>query len=105
MGHLINPILIGDFMEDNETSSVNGCYQGSDYWEPERLADKALERERKYRQWVISQKRQLLNLKAELAKAESRGHHKKLARLQEQISRIEKSLNRNDSEYKGTENR
>lgn len=92
MGHLVNVELLPDLMDDMEATSVNGCFQGSDYWEPERLTDKALERERKYRQWIFSQKKQLLYLKEELEKAENRGYKRKTADLTKRINSIEELL-------------
>ncbi len=92
MGRLVNIELMPDLMDDMEATSVNGCFQGSDYWEPERLADKALKRDREYRQWICSQKKQLLYLKDELEKAEKRGYKRKYADLCRKIENIEEIL-------------
>ena len=92
MGRLVNIELLPDFMDDMETSTVNGCFQGTDYWEPERMADKALERERKYRQWIFTQKKELLELRKQLERAENRGFKRRASNLREKISNIEETL-------------
>lgn len=92
MGHLVNIELMSDLMDDMAATSVNGCYQGSDYWEPERMADKALERKRKYQQWISSQEKQLHFLKEELVKAEKKGYKRKTADLCRRIKNIEETL-------------
>ena len=91
MGHFVNPIYVHGFIDDKDSASVNGCYQGSDYWTPEKLADKALKRDREYRRWLMEKNSRLQNLKEELLKAENNGYKRKLEILREQIKNIEES--------------
>lgn len=92
MSHLINPKFLRDYTDDIDSISTNGCYQGSDYWEAERLADRALERDRRKRQRQQSMKRELENLKNDLLKAEDRGYRRKAENLKKEIECIEDEL-------------
>ncbi len=85
-------IFINDYSDEADTESTNGCFQGSDYWEPERLADLALEKERKKQQEFHLNTLELHRLNAELGAAEKKGYNKKAEYLRKRIKIIEQYI-------------
>ena len=92
MSNLINPLLVDGYIDEQHTQSVQGCYTGSDYWEAECQADKALEAERIMRARRAALKQELEQREADMRAAVQRGHNRKAAYLQERITEIRNIL-------------
>lgn len=94
MSHLINPLLVDSYIDEQPSQSVQGCFQGSDYWEAERNADKAIQaRNEKWLQ-IRLLKQELEQCKNELPIEQQRGHRRKAERLQSRIEEIQNILSR-----------
>ena len=92
MSNFINPLLVPSYIDDETTESVQGCYVGSDYFEPEIACDIALAREREQRRYVAQLKKELEWYTAELDAAIQRKHNRKAESLRERIERIKDEL-------------
>ena len=77
MSNFINPLLVPSYIDDETTKSVQGCYVGSDYFEPEIACDIALAREREQRRYVAQLKKELEWYTAELDAAIQRKHNRR----------------------------
>jgi len=92
MSHLVNPLLLDDFLDEEPSQSAQGCFQGSDYWEEERRADAVLKAERAVRAEILWLRRSIAHLEEELAEAKKKGHNRVAASIEAQIKRKKNEL-------------
>lgn len=93
MSNMINPLFIDDYIDECMNESVQGCFVGTDYWDAERQADKALEREREFFRYVRSLNETLHNTEIELARCKPEHKHKR-KRIEDRINDIKEKLAR-----------
>lgn len=92
MGNLINPWLVEGYVDEQDTSSAQGCYIGADIlWEGEEAADKALKAERERLSQIRNLKILLSNLEEELIDC-SPHHYRKRERLEKRIAKLKREL-------------
>ena len=92
MSHFINPIFVHDYIDEEDQRSAQGCFQGSDYWEPERDTDKALKEEWNTRIHIRNINMSLSSLRESLSKC-SPHHYNKKKRLEGKIRILTEELN------------
>ena len=85
MTHLVNPVLVDGFLDDEPSQSAQGCFTGSDYWDAEERTDEILFAERVVRGEITWRRRTISYLEEELATAKEKGYTRKAERIEEQI--------------------
>ena len=97
MSHLINPLLVDGYIDDEPHKSVQGCFVGSDYWEAERKADIAIGVRRALYAEINWLKSSIERLKEELEEAEKRNLVRRPQWLRKHIAKLEAELKENES--------
>jgi len=93
MSNMINPLFIDDYIDECIDESAQGCFVGTDYWDAERQADKALEREREFFRYVHSLNERLHDVEIKLARCKPE-YKRKRKSLEDEINDIKEELAR-----------
>ena len=92
MSNLINPWLVEEYVDEQDTGSAQGCYIGADtLFEGEMAAEKAIQAERERLICMRDLKLSIADLKRKLAQC-SVYHHRKRERIENKICELENKL-------------
>ena len=93
MSNFINPWLVEGYVDEQDTTSVQGCYIGEDaLFEGEMAADKAIRAQREKWIHIRNLKLSIADLKRKLAQC-SKYHNRKRKSIEDKINGLENELN------------